>query len=161
MRYDEGRSVTWAEGGIEWQAFFLRWNPGRTAVHLAQNHTPDVCMTAAGHTLKTISERTWFEAGGLRLPFSVYSVVDAPQPVFVFYCLWDNRATTQGRGTLMLTYGNRLTPVLQGLRNPGQRSLEIALIGNLNESQAEAAFQNQLGKIIQSGAVNTTMDGLK
>ena len=64
-----------------------------------------------------------------------------------------DRTSAQGRGTLSLNYGNRLAPVLAGLRNPGQRSLEIAVTGNLNESQAAAAFQNQLQKIIQSQPV--------
>jgi hypothetical protein len=41
--------------------------------------------------------------------------------------------------------------MLQGLRNPGQRSLEIALTGELDATQAEATLQNELGKIIQSG----------
>jgi hypothetical protein len=160
LRYSEGQSVTWETDGIEWRAIFLRWNPGRTAVHLAQNHTPEVCMTAVGQTLTTISERTWFEADGLRLPFSVYAVANTPSPFHVFYCLWDDRASAQGRDTQMLTYGNRLAPVLQGLRNPGQRSLEIAIAGNLDSTQAEAAFQKQLQKMIQIG-VKVPVDGSK
>jgi hypothetical protein len=60
----------------------------------------------------------------------------------------------------MLTYGNRLAPVLQGLRNPGQRSLEIAIAGNLDSTQAEAAFQKQLQKMIQIG-VKVPVDGSK
>lgn len=60
-----------------------------------------------------------------------------------------DRTSAQGRGALSLNYGNRLAPVLAGLRNPGQRSLKIALTGNLNEAQARTAFQNQLQKIIE------------
>ena len=161
LRYDEGRSVAWAAEGMEWQAVFLRWQPGRTALHLAQNHTPEVCLTAAGHTLKTLSDRTWFTVGGVRLPFIVYAVENTSKPVYVFYCLWDDRASVQGRGTLSLNYGNRLAPMLQGLRNPGQRSLEIALTGNLEATQAEAALQSQLEKIISSGPVNLPADGAK
>lgn len=150
LRYDEGRSVAWEENGLAWQAIFLRWRPGRTALHLAQNHTPEVCLTAAGHNLTTVSERTWFDAAGLRLPFIVYAVQNSPKPFYVFYCLWDDRTSAQGRGTISMSgYRNRLDPVLQGLRNPGQRSLEIALGGDLNQAQAEAAFQNQLAKIIR------------
>jgi len=129
LRYDEGRSAAWEENGVGWQAVFLRWDPGRTALHLAQNHTPAVCLTAAGHALSTITESEWIEASGLHLPFAVYEVTDMSQPVFVFYCLWDDRTSQQGFETMLLTYGNRLTPVLQGLRNPGQRSLELAVTG--------------------------------
>ena len=52
LRYDEGINGAWEEAdGSQWQAIFLRWNPGRIAVHLAKSHTPEVCLTAAGHEL--------------------------------------------------------------------------------------------------------------
>ena len=86
----------------------------------------------------------------MSLPFIIYTLNDIPEPVFVFYCLWNDRANAQGRGTLSLTFGNHLTPVLQGLRNPGQRSLEIALTGDLAATQAKAILQNQLGKLIRN-----------
>jgi exosortase/archaeosortase family protein len=148
LRYDEGRSATWREGDWVWQAVFLRWRPGRTAMHLAQNHTPEVCMTGAGHTLKSISPQEWFEVNGLRMPFLAYQVTDAPQPFFVFYCLWDDRAGAQGFKTMGLTYGNRLAPVLAGLRNPGQRSLEIAVTGPENPEEARTALRAELNKLI-------------
>ena len=148
LRYDEGRSASWQEGNITWEAVFLRWKPGRTAIHLAQNHTPEVCMTAAGFTLNAISPQEWFEVNGMRMPFLAYEVVNAPRPYFVFYCLWDDRATAQGFATMSLTYGNRLAPVLAGLRNPGQRSLEIAVVGPDTAAAAEAALRAELEKLV-------------
>jgi hypothetical protein len=62
--------------------------------------------------------------------------------------LWDDRASAQGFKTMGLTYGNRLAPVLAGLRNPGQRSLEIAVAGPDNTAEAETALRAELGKII-------------
>jgi exosortase len=148
LRYNEGRSAAWTENDLDWQAIFLRWNPGRTAVHLAQNHTPEICMTGAGHTLTTISEREWFDVRGLHLPFLVCEVTDVPHPFFVFYCLWDDRASAQGLGTMSLDFGNRLAPVLAGLRNPGQRSLEIAVSGVADVGDAENALREQLEKLV-------------
>ena len=148
LRNDEGNSATWEAGGLTWQAVFLRWKPGRTAIHLAQNHTPEVCMTAIGHTLKSISPQEWFEVNGLRMPFLAYQVTDAPRPFFVFYCLWDDRASAQGFETMSPTYGNRLAPVLAGLRNPGQRSLEIAVAGPENAEQAKTALREELERLI-------------
>jgi exosortase/archaeosortase family protein len=150
LRYDEGRSAAWAAGGSRWQAVFLRWRPGRTAIHLAQNHTPQVCMTAAGHTLKALSPQEWFEVSGLRMPFLAYEVTDAARPLFVFYCLWDDRASAQGFATKSLKYGNRLAPVLAGLRNPGQRSLEIAVAGPASAAEAETAVRAELQTLIKS-----------
>jgi len=148
LRFNEGRGAAWTENNLDWQAIFLRWNPGRTAVHLAQNHTPEVCITAAGHKLTTISEREWFDVRGLRLPFFVCEVTDMPHPFFVFYCLWDDRASAQGQNTMSLTFGNRLAPVLAGLRNPGQRSLEIAVTGVADAADAEDALREQLKKLV-------------
>ncbi len=148
LRYDEGRSATWRESNLVWQAVFLRWKPGRTAIHLAENHTPEVCMTATGYTLKSISPQEWFDVNGLPMPFLAYQVTDAPQPFFIFYSLWDDRASTQGFKTMGLTYGNRLAAVLSGLRNPGQRSLEIAISGPSNAAEAEAALRTELEKLI-------------
>jgi hypothetical protein len=150
LRYDEGRSASWREDNLTWQAVFLRWKPGRTAVHLAENHTPNVCMTAAGYTLELITPQEWFEVNGLRMPFSVNQVENAARPFFVFYCLWDDRASAQGFQTMGLSYGRRLAPVLAGLRNPGQRSLEISVSGPDNAAQAVAAVRGELEKLIMS-----------
>ncbi len=68
----------------------------------------------------------------------------------MFYCLWDDRASAQGFETMSLTYGNRLAPVLAGLRNPGQRSLEIAVSGPDNAAEAGAALRAELEKLIMS-----------
>ena len=129
---------------------FLRWWPGRTAIHLAQNHTPEICMTGAGYTLDAISPQEWFDANGLRMPFLAYRVTNAPQPFYVFYCLWDDRASEQGFDTMGLTRSVRLATVLAGQHNPGQHSLEIAVSGPANATEAESAVCAELEKLIVS-----------
>ena len=151
LRYDEGRSAGWTDSDWMWNAVFLRWEPGRTAVHLAENHTPNVCMTAAGYKLDSISPLEWFDVAGLRLPFSVNKVENTVRPYFVFYCLWDDRASVQGFQTMGLSYGRRLAPVLAGLRNPGQRSLEIGVAGPATAAEAEAALRKELEMRIRVG----------
>ena len=150
LRYDEGWSAGWSDGALAWHAVFLRWKPGRTAVHLAENHTPNICMTAAGYTLDSIAPQEWFEVNSLKMPFSVNKVENTDRPFYVFYCLWDDRASVQGFQTMGLSYGRRLAPVLAGLRNPGQRSLEIAVSGPANTAEAEAALRAELEKLITS-----------
>ena len=148
LRYDEGRSAAWPETNLSWQAVFLRWQPGRTAIHLAQNHTPEVCLTAAGHDLTVLPDLLWLDVHGLRLPFRAYQVNDAAAPFYVFYCLWDDRAATQGFDTMALNYGHRFAPVLAGARNPGQRSLEMAVAGAESFAAARTALQTELEKLI-------------
>ncbi|HEX3626234.1 MAG TPA: hypothetical protein VH280_12490, partial [Verrucomicrobiae bacterium] len=69
--------------------------------------------------------------------------------VYVFYCLWEDRAREQSFQTTKLTYGNRLEPVLEGRRNVGQRSLEVVVRGPSNEKAAEAALERQLQTLIK------------
>ena len=61
LRYDKSHSAKWEADGLGWQVVFLQWNPGSTAIHLAQNHTPAVCMTAAGRDLKSFTPQDWFD----------------------------------------------------------------------------------------------------
>ncbi|MCI0745604.1 MAG: exosortase/archaeosortase family protein [Verrucomicrobia subdivision 3 bacterium] len=149
LRYDEGLNASWRDHrGLRWQAIFLRWLPGRTAVHLARNHTPEICLTAVGGKLEESSELKQFAAHGLQLPFRTYTFTDNGRPVHVFYCLWDDRATIQQFDSMNLTYANRLRPVLAGHRHRGQRSLELVIWGSPNLAEAEAAVRGQLDNLI-------------
>jgi hypothetical protein len=150
LRYDEGCNGTWQTGGGQkWQAIFFRWNPGRIAVHLAKSHTPEVCLTAAGRELVSQSALHAISVPGLRLPFRSYVVKDESGPVHVFYCLWEDRAYAQAFRTTMMTYRNRLAPVLAGRRNSGQRSLEVAIWGIADQKEAETALASELQKLVK------------
>jgi exosortase/archaeosortase family protein len=152
LRYDEGYNGTWQEGANQrWQAIFLRWNPGRIAVHLAKTHTPASCLTAAGRELTSQSGLRAVAVQGLQLPFRLYVVKDESGPLHVFYCLWEDRANAQSFDATAMTYASRLAPVLVGRRNSGQRSLEVAVWGIAGEEEAEAALTQGLQKLIKVG----------
>jgi len=149
LRYDEGLNGSWqTDDSTHWQAIFLRWNPGRIAVHLAKSHTPEVCLTAAGRELGPRSELR-VTVHGVELPFLSYVTKDEMGPLHVFYCLWEDRAGTQTFGTTQMTYANRLTPVLAGHRNCAQRSLEIAVAGINDPAESQAALARELEKLIE------------
>jgi len=149
LRYDEAQNGAWTEpDDLRVQAIYLRWNPGRIAVHLAKGHTPEVCLPAAGRQVNARSGLRRVPAQGLQLPFRAYTVQDEAGPLYVFYCLWEDRADAQDFDTTKLTYGNRLAPVRAGRRNAGQRSLEIILRGARDEAEAERKLQEVLEKVI-------------
>ncbi len=148
LRYDTGRNAVWQEAGLNWQVTFLQWNPGRAAVRLAQNHTPEICLAAAGHQLSGGDALVELPVHGLKLPFRFYQLTDTASPVFVAYCLWEDRAATRDFSTRILTRAGRLAPVLAGERNAGQRSLELAVSGVANETAARAAVQQLLEQIL-------------
>ena len=150
LRYDQGFNGAWQEpDGTRWQAISFRWKPGRTAVHLAKSHTPEVCMTAAGRALISQSEFHVVAAQGLEMVFRSYAFTDAAGPLHVFYCLWEERANAQSFRTTRMTYANRLAPVLAGRRNSGQRSLEVAIWGIPDEQEAETALARELQTLIK------------
>ncbi len=159
LRYDEALNATWQEPpGRACQALFLRWKPGRAAVHLAHSHTPEICLAAAGRSLVAKSGLDYVSVNGLRLPFRSYVADGDSSPLHVFYCLWDDRGLDRSFQTIAATYANRLAPVLAGRRNSGQRSLELALWGFDDDHQAEAEFQRQLKRLVRPTptAANTT-----
>jgi exosortase/archaeosortase family protein len=150
LRFDEGHSGAWQQGPDQhWQAIFFRWNPGRIAVHLAKSHTPEVCLTAAGRELISQSPLRTIRVQGLLLPFQSYLVKDEHGPLYVYYCLWEDRAVEPSPHTTAMTYATRLTPVLAGRRHSGQRSLELAISGITDPQAAEAALTRQLEQMLK------------
>ena len=150
LRFDDGQNAAWQEGNLNWQVIFLHWKPGRAAVRLAQNHTPEVCLAAVGHQITGGRELQYLTVHGLKLPFRFYRLTDTPQTVFVAYCLWNDRAGSREFETSSLTASSRIAAVLAGQRNAGQRSLEIALTGVSDLTSAQSAMLRLLEKIIST-----------
>jgi exosortase len=144
LHSDDAQRAGWQANNIQWQAVYIRWNPGTRA---PGGHTPLNCMPARGYTVVTISNGTWFEAAGFRFPFTVYQVMDAPQPFYIFYTMWNG--VIGGQQYVSISVGDRLKLVRAGLRNVGYTSLEISLSGYLDLKQAETALQLELQEIIQ------------
>ncbi len=151
LRFDDGQNAAWLENNLGWQVAFLQWEPGQVAVRLAQNHTPEICLAAVGHQLTGGKELQFLNVHGLKMPFRFYQFTDTPQPMFVAYCLWNDRASSREFATSSLRASSRIAAVLAGQRNAGQRSIEIALTGVSDLTAAQTAVQQLLEKIIVPG----------
>jgi exosortase len=150
LRFDDAINATWLdEQGLQWQAIFLQWNRGGAAVRLARNHTPADCLPASGLALTAASSQHTVSVCGLALPFRSYTAQSQRGLVRVFYCLWEDRCKRREFDAENLTYRQRLSAVLAGQRNSGQRSLELALWGAPTQPQAEAALRALLYRIIE------------
>ena len=153
LRYDEGESASWRHAdGTRWQMIYLRWEPGRTATTLARNHTPEICLPAAGKNLRDISDVPSVQAAGLQLPFRCYTTEQGGRPLFVFYSLWEDGATEQRNVTELLTRRVRFEAVRERRRNPGQRVLQIGLWGARDAAHAEELLRAELPKLISAKA---------
>jgi exosortase/archaeosortase family protein len=151
LRYDEGINLGWTDHhGLQWQAIFLHWNPGGAAGRLARNHTPGDCLAAAG--VRSLAEGTQqvISAHGLRLPIRTYVARTERGLARVYYCLWEDRSTSRSFGPAYSTYAARLAAVRAGVRNCGQRSLELAVWNALSEKEAEESVRTLLTTIIET-----------
>ena len=147
LRYDEGVNARWIEQGCGWQAIFLRWSPGRIAAHMALSHTPETCLTAAGHELVCASEPRTLDVNGVLFQVRLYTFSGTGGPVHVLYCLRQERAG--GLNPESLTWRTRLAAVLSGTRNTGQRSLELALWSEADGRQAYETLERQFRLLVR------------
>jgi exosortase/archaeosortase family protein len=147
LRFDEGINARWSEQGCGWQAIFLRWNPARTAARAALGHTPETCLSAAGCQLVWASEPRTLHVNGVPFPVRFYTFTGEGGPVHVLYCLRQERDC--GLGAEPLTWHSRLAAVRAGIRNTGQRSLELALWSEADDPQAYEALERQFLRIVR------------
>src|SRR5262249_53890973 len=90
LRYNEGGGATWTgTDGRQWQMYFFRWLPGRTAGLFIKNHRPDICLPASGMRQTAPLQQRLLQINGISLPIRAYEFDDQGQPLHVYYCYWD------------------------------------------------------------------------
>jgi exosortase len=151
LRYDFGRDVCWHDtAGRKWQAIFLYWAPGRVAARLANDHTPAICLSASGRSLLEESKPNVVSVAGLPMRSHFYTATDGLfGKVNVLYCIREDRSGVGDYSPPRSTWCQRLAPVLAGRRNSGQRSLELAVWGIADESEARKQLLEQMQRIVR------------
>ena len=134
--------------GRTWSLIYLRWNPSKVAVHRARNHTPEICQRGLGRELTGVSDEKSTEVHGIPLTYRVYSFRAEGRPLHVFYFFTDDRLAGRAVFTQSLTPDARLQPVLQGRRNTGQRSMQLAVVGIEDATQAEQEVLAKLPEVV-------------
>lgn len=152
LRYDDGRSAAWTgPDGNHWATFFLRWNPGRASVQLARNHGPEICLSSAGAVLREDFGVRPVPIRGLDLPFHSYLFTVGETPMYVSFCLWEDRTLADGPASTVrsMTQAARLKDVRLGNRNRGQQVLELAVVGPQSFAEAERATVQMIEALIR------------
>ena len=153
LRYNEGGGGEWTGGdGHNWNMYFFKWYPGRTAGLFIRNHRPDICLPASGMKMRGNVGTRLLTVNGVPLPIRSYVFEDSGRSVHVFYCYWDGTPPDPGR----LNYENwtaagRLEAVKRGKRDVGTQMLEIIAWGYDDDAKAEQAALEQLRQIIRPG----------
>jgi exosortase len=150
LAYDEGHSGRWQTGdGATWTINYFRWKPGKQQAWLAGIHRPEVCMASLGHALRQ-QEKEIIRIGTLELPFQLYTYEEAGHPLYVFHCFWEQRRAGRNSNPIEPDKTQRLRAVLEGQRNLGQQTLQIALLGIQDKATATKALSRQLGSVIRA-----------
>jgi exosortase len=150
---DRSITASWTDAEQRrWAANYIRWEPGRTAAHLARLHTPTACLPAAGWHLEALP--------GLRrlgpplqptLPFRAFRVSDeAKRSGFVFYCRTGDQRDTETEEDEEPTRWQRLRAVWKGRGEQGMTVLEIAVWGIAEEQEAQYIVTRELERMIVS-----------
>lgn len=153
LKFDEGRSMGWREfDGTLWQAFYFRWGPARSLpervrVQCARTHRPDICLPAAGRTLRRNLGVKDLAVAGAQMPFRVYEFEERGQPLFVYWAATED-GTRGWLSNLRENTASRVRAALAGSRCVTQRVLQVAVWGYASEAEADAAVQRWLAQAV-------------
>ncbi len=150
LRYSSATSANWTQSdGSEWLLFFFRWEPGRASAQLAKNHSPEICLPAAGLRMAKDLGMQTIRVQSLEIPFHSYQFDLRGQPLYVFFCIWEDRKRTDTAvGVEDFSHASRIRAVLEGRRHLGQQVLEIAIAGFPTPEAARQNLEQGLQKLI-------------
>ena len=150
---DIGFERSWTDGkGHQWHLIFLRWLPGNMQGEGAP-HAPDACQTGHGRKITARSEERMTEVQGIPLPYRIYTIDAGGSTFHLMYVL--NAETFAGErpggiGLIKETHRTeRLRRVAEGRRRIGNRSMQLALVGESDAQAAEQAMLEILPTLIQ------------
>lgn len=149
LRYDTGFQRAWHDAdGHAWHLIYLEWKPSRMSLHYAQPHLPEQCQTMIGRTIVSKSELRRADANGISIPYYLYKIRSGAGEFFLMYVVNDDRIGGQ-QMEAGFTAGHRINAVLAGRRNMGQRSMQLALVGEPDEAKAEEAMREMLPQLVK------------
>jgi len=153
LHYDRGFQRSWTdEQGRLWHLIFTEWEPKRMSLYYAQPHLPEQCQRMIGREIISKSEMRKTEVNGIPIVYNLYRVRAENHEFYLMYIVNDDRIDGREITAELATPANRLKAVLAGRRNMGQRSLQLALIGESEQARAEKAMLEVLPSIVSPSA---------
>lgn len=160
LKHDELKAGTWREpDGTLWSAYYIHWKPGPVGSRIvARSHRPELCLAGAGFKLLRDLGIKDYRVRGETFGFRRYIFVKEGVPVYVFFCLRE-----YGPGALPLAddfrVGDRLRTSWRGVRQVGQRSLEVAIVGVASPEHADERFAQRLSALLAFSQTPGLVDG--
>lgn len=122
------------------------------SLYYAQPHLPEQCQRMIGREIISKSEMRKTEVNGIPIVYNLYRVRAENHEFYLMYIVNDDRIDGREITAELATPANRLKAVLAGRRNMGQRSLQLALIGESEQARAEKAMLEVLPSIVSPSA---------
>lgn len=149
---DEERAAQWMnDDGSRWTTYFFKWAKGPTKSRiLARMHRPENCLPAAGYTLRENRGMITVRTKDISIPFHDFDFQYRGKDVYVFFCLWEDRAKQLEQPRIRDEWNQLATleSVFLGERNLGQQVLEIVIFGYDKPEEAEAALCHEVKAMI-------------
>jgi len=163
LQYDQGFQRNWTgEGGRRFHLIYLRWEPSRKAAAGTTPHLPEICQAVLGRKVVSKSEEHVTDVHGIPIRYHIYEIEAGARKIHLLYVPNDDRAGDQllPRYDILNVSGmdqrwQRLRFALEGRRNTGQRSLQLALISEEDAASAQAILTQMLPTLIQREEPNT------
>ncbi len=150
LRYDRGFQRAWHdEAGHSWHLIFVEWEPKRMSLHYAQPHLPEQCQRMIGREIVSKSDLRRVEVNGVGIVYNLYKIRAGSDEFYLMYVVSDDRISGEQIEMKRATPSNRMAAVMAGRRNMGQRSMQLALVGESDETKAEEAMRGLLPQLIQ------------
>jgi exosortase len=157
LGYDTGFQRTWTgDGGSRFHMIYLRWEPSRKSAATTTPHLPELCQAAIGRKVVSKSEEFVTDIHGIPIRYHLYEIEAGARKIHLLYVPNDDRAGSQlltryeiQAETTADSRWKRIRFALEGRRNTGQRSLQLALIGGEDADTATTILTSMLPSIIQ------------
>jgi len=153
LRFDRGFQRSWRdEGGRQWHMIFTEWAPKRMSLHYAQPHLPEQCQRMIGREIVSKSELRKAEANDVTIAYNIYKIRAGSDEFYLMYVVNDDRVSGKEVTVERATPANRMKAVMAGRRNMGQRSMQLALVGEPDAAIAEQAMLELLPQLVVPAA---------
>jgi len=153
LGYDEGFRRRWTDAGSRsLDLIYMRWLPGGKASG-AGPHAPDACQRAIGREITHKSPVRLGKFGATELPYQIYTIEDTNRTFYLLFALDDGYRDPDmlAAGLMGMDVSNRarrLRRALEGNRDTGQSSLQIALVGESDPAVAERELVEVLQDLV-------------
>ncbi len=156
LMYDTGIQRSWTdENGRNLHLIYLRWEPSKKSAFLSTPHAPEWCQSSFGRRIVSKSEERVTRVHGIPIRYHIYEIAGPGGNFHLLYVPNDTRSGDElidayaMAGVATQDRWQRFRWALEGRRNTGNRSLQLALVGETDAQAAVQAMLQMLPQLIQ------------